>query len=626
MYDITRSSSRPSARYGDGSSAWPGARCDGHPRPRVRGWFTMSAKNAAKKGDAGLVRSKHPAVAPPMLGRKSVLMGMLTSGFVIANAAHSSSASAGTIKPIAATQTVYVSEWAPATAYAVGQQVISPRNDVVSAKVAHSSSSAYLTDEQKWTPSYSYGRVENVTRYGAKGDGITNDTVAIQAACDAIGVCGGTVYFPPGNYLARLVRPKSNTTLTGDGATLTFWASGSALFDSILAFGDRSSVGGRTTASNLRNIRITGLAFRGNGDTLGLSENQAMVHLSGVSDACVDACTFLGMQGDGVYIGATSSAATERHNERITITGNTFDGLGNYGRQGVSIIEGQDILIEGNHFWRIASSGMPGAVDIEPNPLDATCILRHITVRGNTFRAIGGNVGDIAIVLQPATFTNGSPSGFTFEGNHHSEGGCAYYIDWVGHTPALSDTHLAISIRGNCAATTRLDSSRGVRCSDVRGVSVTGNTFSGFGGGAVLGSKTIDLAFEDNTVAECGETIWAGMEWLGAMTNLSVSRNRFTKATGHALDNLLVAGAGTSSGLQMHGNVTRGVVALMGTYGGHVTTASTNRASGNVGPTVPAAIFAGAPAVTGSRGGNAAVASLLQKLVALGIVVDTTTA
>ncbi|WP_202516589.1 glycosyl hydrolase family 28-related protein [Streptomyces sp. SID161] len=42
----------------------------------------------------------------------------------------------------------------------------------------------------------------NVVRdFGAKGDGVTDDTTAIQAAVNAASVAGGTLYFPAGRYL-----------------------------------------------------------------------------------------------------------------------------------------------------------------------------------------------------------------------------------------------------------------------------------------------------------------------------------------------------------------------------------------------------------------------------------------
>lgn len=45
--------------------------------------------------------------------------------------------------------------------------------------------------------------VFNVKAYHAKGDGITDDTYAIQAALDAAGKTGGRVYLPPKKYLIK---------------------------------------------------------------------------------------------------------------------------------------------------------------------------------------------------------------------------------------------------------------------------------------------------------------------------------------------------------------------------------------------------------------------------------------
>ncbi len=62
----------------------------------------------------------------------------------------------------------------------------------------------------------------NVTDYGAKGDGLTNNTLAINAAIEAAAKNGGgTVFFPAGEYLSFTIHLKSKITLHLDnGAVL----------------------------------------------------------------------------------------------------------------------------------------------------------------------------------------------------------------------------------------------------------------------------------------------------------------------------------------------------------------------------------------------------------------------
>jgi polygalacturonase len=65
----------------------------------------------------------------------------------------------------------------------------------------------------------------DVTAYGARGDGKTNDAAAIQKAIDACARNGGgIVYLPPGNFLSGTITLKSNITFYLEaGATL--WGS-----------------------------------------------------------------------------------------------------------------------------------------------------------------------------------------------------------------------------------------------------------------------------------------------------------------------------------------------------------------------------------------------------------------
>lgn len=57
--------------------------------------------------------------------------------------------------------------------------------------------------------------VVSVKAYGAKGDGVTDDTSAIQSAINAVQTSGGRVFFPPGTYIVS-----ATLNITGNGTTL----------------------------------------------------------------------------------------------------------------------------------------------------------------------------------------------------------------------------------------------------------------------------------------------------------------------------------------------------------------------------------------------------------------------
>jgi hypothetical protein len=73
------------------------------------------------------------------------------------------------------------------------------------------------------TPALSGQTIVDVRQFGARGDGVTDDTAAIQAAIDAVPDTGGTVTFPPGMYIVaptveHWIGIKSNLRLAGAGA------------------------------------------------------------------------------------------------------------------------------------------------------------------------------------------------------------------------------------------------------------------------------------------------------------------------------------------------------------------------------------------------------------------------
>ncbi len=64
----------------------------------------------------------------------------------------------------------------------------------------------------------SKNKIYNVYDFGAKGDGITNDQIAIQKAIDACNGNNGTVLFPEGTFLTGQLMLGSNMTIQIDSA------------------------------------------------------------------------------------------------------------------------------------------------------------------------------------------------------------------------------------------------------------------------------------------------------------------------------------------------------------------------------------------------------------------------
>ena len=58
--------------------------------------------------------------------------------------------------------------------------------------------------------------VFNVRNFGAVGDGVVSDTVAIQKTIDAAAKVNGTVFFPDGRYRCSGLKAYPNIKLKGE--------------------------------------------------------------------------------------------------------------------------------------------------------------------------------------------------------------------------------------------------------------------------------------------------------------------------------------------------------------------------------------------------------------------------
>lgn len=93
----------------------------------------------------------------------------------------------------------------------IGIIVVSVLGDTVISNPAAGQASQW--NKTYWLNQANYPNVRNVIDYGAKGDGVTDDTDALRAAIEQ----GGTIYIPKGTYLTRQLKIPSNTVIFGDG-------------------------------------------------------------------------------------------------------------------------------------------------------------------------------------------------------------------------------------------------------------------------------------------------------------------------------------------------------------------------------------------------------------------------
>lgn len=246
----------------------------------------------------------------------------------------------------------------------------------------------------------------NVRDFGAAGDGVTDDTAAFAEALAQ----GGRIYVPPGRFRVDF----NNSGATPTGAILisgtTLFGSGANSVISPYSAAPRAAIGcaSADAASFITDISIRGIKFLGTVASAGHSEFAGLLYLTGVKRLLIADCVFEGPRGDAITIasGFGGGPANERHNHQITIRDNHFDGVlygVSGGRNPISIIDCDDMVIDGNSFTRWGRNDMPGGIDFEPD--ESYSVIKNVRVTNNRFSLSGGNRGHVTIA------TDGIPAG-----------------------------------------------------------------------------------------------------------------------------------------------------------------------------------------------------------------------
>ena len=137
----------------------------------------------------------------------------------------------------------------------------------------------------------------NVRDYGAKGDGLTDDTLAIRRAIEAAPSPGGVIFFPPGHYLTTPVFPKNHTTLLGHSA-FGYQEQGGAVLSPFKPFQPRLiDLNGKV------GVRLCGLTFHGRD----FGEDMNGIYTSrgnaGEQNIVIDGCHIEHFTGSGLAMG-----------------------------------------------------------------------------------------------------------------------------------------------------------------------------------------------------------------------------------------------------------------------------------------------------------------------------------
>jgi hypothetical protein len=335
--------------------------------------------------------------------------------------------------------------------------------------------------------------------------GTTNMSDEFNSAISSIENLGGTILLHPTIYCIEDVELKSFVNIKGSGhnTILKKETTGSYIFT--------CDSGSSNINDNIENITISNICFEGLSVDVGFSEHRHLININGVSNVLIESCKLCEYEGDGIYIGSSNSAATERHNLNIIIRLCIFDGVNKENRNAISIIDGTNILIENNTFLRSTKSTMPGAIDIEPDS-NVFAIIRHITIRNNYLNDIGGNTGAISLVLPLSQnlLTNSSKN-ITIENNRiYNVSGNAMAFTQTGIVDSASDSNM-ITIYNNHIDT----ANKAFEFLGIKGISINSNTFENvlnpsYIGYTAVDDKCFDVIISNNNFIKCGTIITTG--------------------------------------------------------------------------------------------------------------------
>lgn len=240
-------------------------------------------------------------------------------------------------------------------------------------------------------------------------DGITDDAPRINEMID---VCGN-VFFPKGSYrLISAFNPegklpkelhssvnghiainKSNVTLEGETGT-TFITDEPLITLSV--FSQPNDI-----VHSISNVKIQNITFEVHNDGKNFHEFMHTIKMMGVNGITIRNCMINDFWGDGIclsHYGDNPQTGERTRNQNVRILNNTIIGGDHHSnRNGISVINGKNVLIKGNIIKNTSRKDMPGGIDVEPN--NSAYTIENIRIEDNTLEGIGGSNGAIGVVV-----------------------------------------------------------------------------------------------------------------------------------------------------------------------------------------------------------------------------------
>jgi len=304
----------------------------------------------------------------------------------------------------------------------------------------------------------------------------------------------GDIQLPEGIYVAGDLVIHGHTRLRGvAGKTIIKQSPGSRYILSV----NPGEGGTADPASNENGIEIRDLIFEGRVVEDGFSEHSHTLNFNAVTDLLVENCVIKSFRGDGIYLGSSTKGGLERHNLRVTVRNCLIDGTNRNNRNGITVIDGTDIVITGNTFRNCTRADMPGAIDIEPNAQNFHEI-RNIEISRNFFSQTGGNIGLISVVLPFKNFRN-PPTKIRIIGNvAEARGNIGIHLGSGGNATERTSS-MDVLVEDNVL----YDAALGLRIFGMRGVTIRRNIIDGTElepllGYITEGYKNLDVTLKDN--------------------------------------------------------------------------------------------------------------------------------